>query len=244
MWLFIDVAAFPLWPEAGCSPYPSLLKQLDFVPISSLLHSFLYLDNINIWLWRAYYWFVNYSVMLGLKALKTHTLYGVSFCILHLYVWELIWARIYKKMHKVLHFPFPSQWHQPLNSQHSFIILRWKCHCWSTPKTCSQASTSTVIHPILGTSVPHVFRTLLSCANLIDTAGNDLPSPPECGLVLSVLQTCRQEEHEPLKSVRWPSASQGTIWWLLPSQLGPCSSSWYKSCQAASTPGIFKHSHV
>lgn len=123
-------------------------------------------------------------------------------------------------MHKVLHFPFPSQWHQPLNSQHSFIIPRWKCHCWSTPKTCSQASTSTIIHPISGTSVPHVFRTPLSCANLIDTAGNDLPSPPKCSPGLSVLQTCRQEEREPLKSVRWPSASQGTIWWLLPSQLG------------------------
>lgn len=65
-----------------------------------------------------------------------------------------------------------------------------------------------------------------------------------CLLLLNavvVLQTCRREEHRPFKSVRWPSASQGTIWWLLPSQLGPHSSSWYKSCQAASTPRIFKH---
>jgi len=41
MWLFIDVAAFPPWPEAGCSLQPSLLKQLEFVPDGSLLYSFL-----------------------------------------------------------------------------------------------------------------------------------------------------------------------------------------------------------
>lgn len=39
---------------------------------------------------------------------------------------------------------------------------------------------------------------------------------------------------------QWPPASPGTGWWLLPSQLGSRSSSWYKSCQAASTPRILK----
>lgn len=146
-----------------------------------------------------------------------------------------------QKLHEVLHFPLLSWWHQPLNSHHPFTIQRYKFQCRSTPETSTGASTSTVIQPFSGPSVPHVVRTPLSCANVIDTAGSDLPTHPKCSLGLLVLQTCRQEEHRPLKSVRWPSASQGTIWWLLPSQLGPRSSSWYKSCQAASTPRIFKH---
>lgn len=140
-----------------------------------------------------------------------------------------------------MYFLLPSQWCQTLNSHHHFTIQRSKFQCLNAHKTCSQASTSAIIHPFPGTAVLHISQTPLPCADVIDTPGNYLPTPPKCELRLSVLQTCRKEEHRPLNTVRWPSASQGTIWWLLPSQLGPHSSSWYKSCQAAPNSRIFKH---
>lgn len=174
--------------------------------------------------------------MLRLKALKPHKL--LYFLCLHP---TFMWARICKNCMNFCIFPVPHSGTRLWNPITPSQSRDGNFSAEIPPEACSQASMSTIILPFSGTSVPHVFRTPLSCANMIDAAGNDLPTPPKCGLVLSVLQTCRQEEHGPLKSVRWPSASQGTIWWLLPSQLGPSSSSWYKSCQAASTPRIFKH---
>lgn len=123
-------------------------------------------------------------------------------------------------------------------SQSRVMWMSNKCQCLIVPKTCSQSSTGAVIQPFPGITVPHISHTALSY--VIDVPGNDLPIL-SAFLSCSMLQTRRKEEHRPLKSVRWPSASQGTIWWLLPSQLGPCSSSWYKSCQAVSNPRIFKH---
>lgn len=83
--------------------------------------------------------------------------------------------------------------------------------------------------------LPSLAHTLLPCASVIDAAGDAAPAARG--------RCCRHADggHSPSEGVRWPPASRGTVWWLLPSQLGSRSSSWYKSCQAASTPRILKH---
>lgn len=141
----------------------------------------------------------------------------------HLFASYFHVGKVFKQLHESLHFPLLSQWHQPLNSHHPFAISR----DFNAEEPQNPASLSTIIQPLSGVCL---------CQ---PAAGAGWVTMPGWVTAPGLLGT-RTGGARDMQGWQWPPARPGTEWWLLPSQLGSHPSSWYKSCQAASTPRILK----